>query len=319
MARKHKHEEHANHEAWAIPYGDLITLLLAFFVVMYSMSSINEGKYRVLADSLNAAFGGAPRSPSPVQVGPRTQNSSPEPRPRVLPGAPPHPGVRGSQQSQQRPDIAGPVVARLPGEGAREVRAAARQKRELERMAEDVHRALGDLIQQKLVVVRRHEQWLEIEIAADILFASGSSRVESAAGHVLDRLAGTLRGFPHPLRIEGHTDNVPIATREFPSNWELSSARAASVVHRFMANGVDPRRMAVLGLAEFRPVAANESVEGRNRNRRVTVVVLAHPDLPPLDDAAPAPEAADPAPPVRPVPEVPAAASVAAAPEHARP
>ena len=298
MAKKHKHEDHINHEAWAIPYGDLITLLLAFFVVMYSMSSVNEGKYRVLSDSLNAAFGGAPRSPTPIQVGPNAQSSSSDPKPRVMPGAPPQPGVRGTMQALKRPDLPGLMPTRLSGDGGLQPMVGTREREQLEKMSEDVHAALGDLILEKQVIVRRHEEWLEIEIQTDILFASGSARLGDAAGGVLDRLADVLGDFDNRLRIEGHTDNVPIATREFPSNWELSSARAASVVHRFMARGVEPRRMTVLGLSEYHPVADNVDDQGRNRNRRVVVVVLANPGSrpPPVNDlVGPAPISPSPA------------------------
>lgn len=278
MARKRKHEDHVNHEAWAIPYGDLITLLLAFFVVMYSMSSVNEGKYRVLSDSLNAAFGGAPRSPSPIQVGPKSTRTSNDPRPRVLQGSPPHPGMRGSSAAVIKPDLPGLSRLHKAGEGARRATVSARQREQLEQMSDKVYDALGDLIRQKQVLVRRYEEWLEIEIQTDILFASGSSRLDAAAGSVLDRLGGVLGEFDNRLRIEGHTDDMPIATREFPSNWELSSARAASVVHRFMARGVEPRRMTVMGLAEYQPVAENTDAGSRNRNRRVVIVVLAGDD-----------------------------------------
>lgn len=293
MAKKHKHEEHANHEAWAIPYGDLITLLLALFVVMYSMSAINEGKFRVASESLNAAFSGKPRSPTPLQIGPSTPSSKNLPRLQMMPGAPKPSPDRGANESLTGPEMAGKIAPHLSGFAGNEVRATARARRELEKMSEDVHAALGDLIDQKMVIVRRHEQWLEIEIQTDILFASGSAQLASAAGTVLERLAEVLQGFDNHLRIEGHTDNVPISTREFPSNWELSSTRAASVVHRFMARGVDPRRMTVLGLAEYRPVGDNANAEGRNRNRRVVIVVLANPadrphELLPVPAAPPA-------------------------------
>jgi chemotaxis protein MotB len=311
VAKKHKHEDHINHEAWAIPYGDLITLLLAFFVVMYSMSSVNEGKYRVLSDSLNAAFGGAPRSPTPIQVGPKAQSSSSDPKPRVMPGAPPQPGLRGTLQALKKPDLPGLMPARLSGDGGLHEMIGTREHEQLARMSDEVHAALGDLILEKQVIVRRHEEWLEIEIQTDILFASGSARLGTEAGGVLDRLADVLGNFDNRLRIEGHTDDVPIATHEFPSNWELSSARAASVVHRFMARGVEPRRMAVLGLSEYHPVADNADDQGRNRNRRVVVVVMANPGSRPpgFDDVVgPAPVAAPPA-----------AASIGAQQERAQP
>ena len=325
MAKKHKHEEHANHEAWAIPYGDLVTLLLALFVVMYSMSAINEGKFRVASDSLNAAFGGKPRSPLPIQVGPGAAGGAPgAPRPKVLPGAPPNPGIRGSAISMNKPNLPGPVAARIAGAGGRERVLNARERAQLEKMSDEVHDALGDLIQQKLVVVRRFEHWLEIEIQTDILFASGAAQLGAKAGTVLDRLSSALQGFDNRLRIEGHTDDMPISTREFPSNWELSSARAASVVHRFMARGVDPRRMTVLGLAEYQPVAQNSGAEGRNRNRRVVIVVLGDPGattVPALPMAAAEPVAepvATPAQEVAVAVPVPISTAVAAR-EHAEP
>jgi chemotaxis protein MotB len=209
----------------------------------------------------------------------------------------------------KKPDLPGLMPAKLsggPGDTAQ-----AREREQLARMADEVHTALGDLILEKQVIVRRHEQWLEIEIQTDILFASGSARLGSQAGSVLDRLADVLGNFDNWLRIEGHTDNVPIATREFPSNWELSSARAASVVHRFMARGVEPRRMTVLGLSEYHPAADNTNDDGRNRNRRVVVVVMANPGgrTPNFDGIpGPAPAAAPPS-----------AASIGAQQERAQP
>lgn len=274
MAKKHKHEDHLNHEAWAIPYGDLVTLLLALFVVMYSMSAINEGKFRVASASLKEAFSGKPTSPRPFEILPGQPAS--EPKPSVLPGTPPRPVLRGSGISLQKV-LADPAAQRVEQDAGMAGVASQRERRQLAQMADEVHTAMGDLIEQKLVVVRRFDQWLEIEIQTDLLYASGSAQLGTEAGEVLDRLADVLRGFDNHLRIEGHTDNVPISTREFPSNWELSSARAASVVHRFMAHGVDPRRMAVLGLAEYVPAVENTDAASRNRNRRVVIVVLANP------------------------------------------
>ena len=243
MARRRAHEEHANHEAWAIPYGDLVTLLLALFVVLYSMSSVNEGKYRVLSDSLNEAFGGRPRSPSPIQIGDNAQ--------------------RGSA-----PSLVSPVRLPLPSYG--QPRGG---ERDIRKMAAAMTKAMGALIDRKLVTVRANGLLLEIEIRADILFPSGVAAVSERARPVLTRVASVLAPFPNPVRIEGHTDNVPVATAVFPSNWQLSAARAASVVALFVADGVDPRRLSVAGFGEFRPKAPNTSSEGRNANRRVLIVV----------------------------------------------
>ncbi len=263
MARKKKHEDHLNHEAWAIPYGDLITLLLAFFVVMYSMSSVNEGKYRILSDSLVAAFRGAPKTFTPINVGesstskggdsslrgvsPTTLLKLPDPRP--LPEANDNKGgVSFSGTGPETPPLT--------------------------RMAQEVQKAMEALIDKKLVVVRRGKTSLEVEIRTDILFPSGVATIAPAATPVLQELAGILRPFANPVRVEGHTDNVPISTREFPSNWELSAARAASVVHLFTREGLDPKRLEIIGLGEYRPIASNNSLDGRNTNRRVVLVIL---------------------------------------------
>jgi chemotaxis protein MotB len=116
--------------------------------------------------------------------------------------------------------------------------------------------------------------WLEIEINADILFPSGAGEFAPAAEPVLDKLAEVLKPFPNPIRVEGHTDDRPIRTAAFPSNWELSAARAASVVHQFMRQGVDPLRLEIVGFGEFHPRQGNDTTEGRNANRRVVVLVL---------------------------------------------
>jgi chemotaxis protein MotB len=148
---------------------------------------------------------------------------------------------------------------------------------QLQHMADEVQKALGGLIESNEIVVRASDTRLEIEIRTDILFTSGSATVSDAAMPVLTRLAGILAPFPNTLRIEGYTDDVPIHTLAFASNWELSAARAASVVHLFMERGVDPKRMSVAGFGEYRPVAPNDSADGRNHNRRVVIVVLADP------------------------------------------
>ncbi len=133
---------------------------------------------------------------------------------------------------------------------------------------------MQSLIDAKLVTVRRDNLWLEIEINADILFPSGSGEFAPAAEPVLDKLAEVLKPFPNPIRVEGHTDDRPIRTGEFPSNWELSAARAASVVHQFTKQGVDPLRLEIVGFGEFHPRQPNDTAEGRNANRRVVVLVL---------------------------------------------
>jgi chemotaxis protein MotB len=292
MARKHKHEEHTNHEAWAIPYGDLITLLLAFFVVRYAISSINEGKFRVLSDSLQAAFRGAPRTLQPVQMGQKTrgsgadismtivQQSMIEGQPRELLEAMP----------MNNADDAGAGRAPYPGAGqtghAQPIPANHPVAKQLARVADELEQALQSLVEANLVAVRRHEFWLEVEVRTDILFASGEANLSDKAIPALDALAATLLKYPNPVRVEGHTDNRPINTRYYPSNWELSAARAASVVHRFARAGLDPKRLSVIGFGENRPAQGNDTAAGRVANRRVVIVILAGEGAPAPADAA---------------------------------
>jgi chemotaxis protein MotB len=235
MARRKPKEDHANHEAWAIPYGDLVTLLLAFFVVMYSISTVNEGKYRVVSDSLNAAFRGQPVGTQPIQVGQAAATT-----------------------------VAAPIV-QLDSD----IRTMA--LRQMAQVAED---AMSPLIAQGLVDVQVGDGYVEIAIRSDILFSSGSAQLAPEAQPVIRELATVLGEFPNSIQVKGHTDNVPISGGIFPSNWELSAARAASVVHMMVEGGIDPRRLSVVAYGEFRPVLPNTTPDGRNANRRVVLTIL---------------------------------------------
>jgi chemotaxis protein MotB len=234
MARRKQHEDHLNHEAWAIPYGDLVTLLLAFFVVMYSISSVNEGKYRVVSDSLTAAFRGKPLAPQPVQVGDAAASTVPAPI------------VQLDQNVQSMA---------------------------LRQMAEQAQEAMSPLIAQGLVDVQLGDGIVEIAIRSDILFTSGSAQLAVEAQPVIRQLADVLKGFPNTVQVKGHTDNIPISGGLYPSNWELSAARAASVVHIMIEGGIDPRRLSVVAYGEYRPVLPNTTPDGRNANRRVVLAI----------------------------------------------
>jgi chemotaxis protein MotB len=278
MARKQKHEEHANHEAWAIPYGDLITLLLAFFVVMYAVSSVNAGKYRVLSDALNSAFRGTPRALDPIQFGERQVGAgAPISVPAVeqprFPGRP-VPSIAAAPVDRSGPGALG------PGPGGADADGIIAQ---LGGIADGVEKSMSDLVMRDQLVVRNHQTWVEVEIRNDLLFDSGSATLSPAAEGVIRRLAGVLGPAGNPVRVEGHTDNVPIRTAVFPSNWELSAARAASVVRVLGTAGVAPGRLAVLGLGEFRPAVSNATPEDRSRNRRVLLAILPV-DQPPEGD-----------------------------------
>ena len=286
MARRRvQHEEHQNHEAWAIPYGDLVTLLLAFFVVMYAMSSVNEGKYRVLSDSLTEAFHGTRHPPEPASAG--DDPASPIEMPisaahrlivSGLPNRPLHsssPQQEALRAQQGVPQVAAVAAAAVVPATAPPVDPdTANSSAQLDSIADQVSAAMGPLVQTGAVRVRRYQTWIAVDISTDILFGSGVARLSGAAVPVLQHLADTLKPFPNAIRVEGHTDDRPINTAAFPSNWELSAARAASVVHLFMDRGLAPDRLAVMGFGPYRPAASNLAPAGRNANRRVAVVIL---------------------------------------------
>jgi chemotaxis protein MotB len=266
MARKKKHEEHVNAEAWAIPYGDLVTLLFALFTVMYAMSSVNEGKFRVLSDSMIAAFRGAPKSMQPVNIGDKQPGKGGD---KPLVGIAPTALMKIKQDVSTSDGNQTPrTIAIMDGDNSKDLPGA------LIRMERAVQDAMQALIDANLVTVRRENMWLEIEINADILFPSGAAGFASSAEPVLDKLAEVLKPFPNPIRVEGHTDDRPVHTSAYPSNWELSAARAASVVHEFTKAGIDPLRLEIVGFGEFHPRQSNATPEGRNANRRVAILVL---------------------------------------------
>lgn len=227
-----------HHERWLISYADFITLLFAFFVVMYAISIVNEGKYQQLSEALGDAFGGR---------GAATQvNTNVEP---VLPLS--H------------------IVNRKRNEAAR---------REHERMgvlARDLTATLLPLVKSGQVRVTQNARGVSVEINASVLFDQGQALLQPEASEILQAVGGLLRNDPHRIEVEGHTDDVPIASTVYPSNWELSAARASSVVRLFIDSGVAPARLSALGFAATRPVAPNTDPVGQARNRRVAVMILA--------------------------------------------
>jgi chemotaxis protein MotB len=236
------------------------------------MSSVNEGKFRVLSDSLIAAFHGAPKSMQPVNIGEKQPGKGGE---KPLVGVVPTVLMKIKEQKGASNDGDGAHHSDETGAtGAPDGRAAPGASGALMRMEREVQDAMQALIDAKLVTVRRESLWLEIEINTDILFSSGAGDFAPQAAPVLDKLADVLKPFPNPIRVEGHTDDRPIRTAAFPSNWELSAARAASVVHEFTKAGIDPLRLEIVGFGEFHPRQPNDTAEGRNANRRVAILVL---------------------------------------------
>lgn len=249
MARRRLQEEHANHERWLVSYADFITLLFAFFVVMYSISSINEGKYKVLSESLVGVFSEPERAIKPIPVG--------EQRLRAT-----------------EPDLS--IMEDNPNSGTSAGEPAIDP---LQQIATSMQEAFGDLLATEQLTVRGNELWVEIELSSSLLFPSGDAVPNELAFALIEKVAKILAPYENPIHVEGFTDNLPISTAQYPSNWELSTARAASIVRMLAMDGVKPERLAAVGYGEFQPVADNASEEGRSRNRRVVLVVSRNLDV----------------------------------------
>ncbi len=246
--RRHSEEEHENHERWLVSYADFITLLFAFFVVMYAISSVNEGKYRVLSDSMVQAFRSIDANVRGSQI--------------IVP-----PTIMSSTRSG--PPAAQPTPAKdSVMEAKREV-----LSKKMRNVADDIRRVLEPLTRDGQVRVTEGAHGITVEINASVLFPVGEALIGDEAARSLSAVAQVLAGADFPITIEGHTDNVPISTPRFPSNWELSAVRASSVVRLFVEAGVAPSRLTAAGYGDQRPVADNDSDAGRARNRRVTLLI----------------------------------------------
>jgi len=256
MARRKKVEEHINHERWLVSYADFITLLFAFFVVMYSISSVNEGKYRVLSDTLEATFTDPKRSNDPIQIGEVSRGQG-EKTPDTL-------SINTPESAIELPGI---EVYTPPPVSEETIQT-------INEISEKLNTALEEMIENEDVIIKKGEDWLELEMKSNVLFYSGEARLEKLAIPIIGKVADILRSSSNLIQVEGFTDNNPINTSRFPSNWELSAARAASVVHLLDRYGLKPSRMSAIGYGEFKPIADNGTSEGRQKNRRVVLVVL---------------------------------------------
>ncbi|MDH5259718.1 MAG: flagellar motor protein MotD [Gammaproteobacteria bacterium] len=255
--RKERVHEEENLDRWLVSYADFITLLFAFFVVMYAVSSLNEGKYKEVSASLISAFKTIPRSLEPIQVGEVSRDN--------------------------KNDVIDISTSKAAGDKAENGTDKDTQNQDLSfgEKADQIEKNMMGLIQMDEVTLRRSDKWLEVEINTRILFPSGDAQLVDTALPVLTKVAAILAPYPNPINVEGFTDNIPINTEKFPSNWELSAARAASVVHLFSKAGVEPGRMSAIAYGEFRPIADNSSVKGRLKNRRVVIAILAE-DIDPI-------------------------------------
>jgi len=249
MARKVLHrseDDHENHERWLVSYADFITLLFAFFVVMYAISSINDGKYRVLSGSLVNAF----KNPA------ATANSAQQ--------------IRFSPIVKEEPQYRSSIAV------IEEEQQRVKKQKAMQSMAEDVLRVLAPLISDGKVRVTQSNLGVTVEINASVLFSPGEAMLSDESTETLRAVAYVIRDHQHEIHVEGHTDNLPIYTDFFPSNWELSTARASSVIRLFEENGINGRRLTAIGYGKNRPVDTNDTIEGRMRNRRVAIMIMSN-------------------------------------------
>ncbi|MGB3412750.1 MAG: OmpA family protein [Microthrixaceae bacterium] len=259
------HEEHVNHEAWVIPYADMLTLLMGLFLVLWAIGNEDLAKMKEFSESFRSEVG-------IVQKG--------------GPGMGPGDGAGSAPTDEKLPEEKSPEEKLTKGQLEkagqaldREAAALAAAKGESQQLtqAESIIRERAAAAGVSAAIsFRREDRGLIVSIVSDdVLFGPGSADLRADGRVALDVLAGALNELPNRISIEGHTDNIPISNAKFPSNWELSTARAGTVLRYLVdSHGLDKTKLVAGGYAEQRPLEPNETVEGRARNRRVDIAVL---------------------------------------------
>jgi chemotaxis protein MotB len=285
--------EHENEERWLLTYADMLTLLFALFMVLFSISSVNISKYQVLQQSLKSAFSGSilPGGRAILSSGSESTSAHTPATaevPSIVPLVP-TPTSRSSSSTGSASSTSSSSQAAKPLTSA-ELQAALNSmsasvseqdtfvalKAKMDAYAK-AH-GFGDKVQ--TIIERRG---LVVRVLTDnLLFASGSATLKPGADQLLDEIAQLLNLDPsHPITVEGHTDNQPIATAQFPSNWELSTTRATNVVRFLISRGVIASRLGAVGYADLHPIASNATAAGRAKNRRVEIVLMRLNPVPP--------------------------------------
>ena len=248
MSKRKVAEAGGSKERWLLTYADLITLLVCFFIMMYSFAQTDLEKFKSLSLSMQQAFGGG----SVIQEG-------------------------GKPVSLAIPGEGGTETMGIPGEGGAETvkldKAALYNKmdQQIEEVAAEM--GLGDSVS-----VQRTDEGILVRIEGNVAFTSSKADLRPEALAILDEVAKTVATTPNEIRVGGHTDNVPICTEQFPSNWELSTARAVAVARYLVEHGqVAPERVYAAGYGEYRPIASNDTIEQRAHNRRAEILII-YPD-----------------------------------------
>ncbi|MGH2899728.1 MAG: flagellar motor protein MotB [Solirubrobacteraceae bacterium] len=260
----HDDGEHENEERWLLTYADMITLLMVLFIVLFAISSVNTTKFELLSKSLSEAISG-----KIVQGGPALQETGATASTEKSTPEPPIPAIQPVVQDAQSTSESAQGRQRDQSAAQREEEDFRKLKRQIDQYARE--HGLQDQLQ--TTVVRRG---LVIRLLTDnVLFRSGQAHLEPPSTGLLTAIARLLvTEVRHPIIVEGHTDSRPIASAQFPTNWELSTARATQVVRFFIRHRVAATRLQAAGVAAQRPVASNSGERGRSRNRRVEIVLV---------------------------------------------
>lgn len=273
-----EHEEHENHERWLVSYADMMTLLMVLFIVLFAISQVDQKKFAALKTGLTAGFG----APVAILSG---GDQLLDPGGGVAPDSVNLDGSAGGQarnaQINPAPAVDPETVSKLAQATSRAQ--VAQEVEKLEKAREELKKALIKAGVPKGATFRFDERGLVVSIATDnVLFTSGSATLAGQGRRILRTLAPTLRELPNRLSVDGHTNSIPIRTSQFPSNWELSTARATGVL-RFLRNDEDIpfRRMSATGFADTKPRLPASNPRSLAVNRRVEIVVIAR-----VDDSA---------------------------------
>jgi chemotaxis protein MotB len=224
---------------WMATFADLVTLLMCFFVLLFAMSTIQEETFKELVQSLRSALGVQTIPEAGTREGLVMQNARPD----------------ESKPQKQSVDEIGTMI-----------------QKEIKDIVSDVNELVMFNKLAGMVDVKETEEGAVITISDLILFRTGQAEITEEGLDVLGKIVDVLKQFQYPIEVAGHTDNLPIETSEFPSNWELSSRRATEVVRFFIEKGLDPGLLSAAGYASFRPVDTNDTKDGRAKNRRVEIV-----------------------------------------------
>jgi len=239
--RHNLNKESENTDRWLVSYADFITLLFAFFVVMYSVSQVNEGKFKILSETLTDAFAQPERSLQPIQVGEVNKSDT-----------------TTSGDSSYPTDYMGEP-------------ATPETNKAFEELRDNFSESLKELIAADLIKLRFNKDAFELDIRGGLLFPSGGDQLSAGALPLFKDIASKASATPNAIKVSGYTDNIPIKTSRYSSNWALSSARAVAVVQLLQENGIAPERLSPVGYGEYQPIAPNDSSQGRAANRRVVI------------------------------------------------